>query len=344
MRTSPKTLLATAVAPLVALSLTLTACGGDDEPSNDTESSAAPAEPETWPLTGLEVPDGKSADSGIYIAKIDNTASSAPQVGLGKADLVVEELVEGGITRLAAFYQSELPKEVGPVRSMRATDVGIAAPADATIVTSGAAAYTKEKLAKAKIEYVEEGQSDALTRDSGRSSLYSVMADLAKVDKESKDKATRPEDYLPFGDDALPQGQPAKTIDVTFSPARTSRWVFEGGKYHAESAGGSNSGNYMGEGGEFTPDTVIVAKAKVTEAPYTDPGGSMVPETHFEGTGEAMIFHDGTVVRGTWSKKSVDAPVTFSTKAGELAIPPGKVWIELVPGKGVVAPGQVSFT
>ncbi len=62
---------------------------------------------------------------------MDNTDASAPQLGLGSADMVVEELVEGGLTRLAAFFYSELPGDVGPVRSMRASDIGIVSPVDA---------------------------------------------------------------------------------------------------------------------------------------------------------------------------------------------------------------------
>ena len=49
------------------------------------------------------------------------------------------------------------------------------------------------------------------------------------------------------------------------------------------------------------------------------------------GDGEAMVFHDGRVVRGKWSKDDLDAQLQLSTAAGELELPPGKVWIELVP-------------
>ena len=62
----------------------------------------------------------------MFVVKIENTASGAPQYGLNKADMVIEELVEGGLTRLAALYYSDLPTKVGHVRSMRDTDIGIA--------------------------------------------------------------------------------------------------------------------------------------------------------------------------------------------------------------------------
>ena len=91
------------------------------------------------------------------VAKIDNTDSSAPQIGLGSADMVVEELVEGGLTRLAVFYYSQIPGEVGPVRSMRASDIGIVSPVDASVVTSGAAGQTIARIKGAGIPFFQEG-------------------------------------------------------------------------------------------------------------------------------------------------------------------------------------------
>ena len=94
-----------------------------------------------WPLTGEPV-KGKTPNHPVLVTKIDNTRSSSPQVGLEKADLVTEELVEGGMTRLAVFFYRHLPKVAGPVRSMRASDIGIVKPAHGVIVASGGAGPT----------------------------------------------------------------------------------------------------------------------------------------------------------------------------------------------------------
>ena len=111
---SPRAIVAT----LAAATLLLAGCsGGDDDPApsasassepTSSETSEAPPEPTYWPLTGLER-KGDAPRHPVVVTKVDNTSSSAPQVGLGSADLVVEELVEGGYTRLAAFYYSQVP-------------------------------------------------------------------------------------------------------------------------------------------------------------------------------------------------------------------------------------------
>ena len=118
-------------AAAVVSSLILAGCGGDAPSAEESPESQKTATGATlsgqWPLTGLPA-EGAAPKHPVMVVKIDNTSSSSPQVGLGKADLVTEELVEGGSTRLAVFYYSQVPKSVGPVRSFRATDIGIVQP------------------------------------------------------------------------------------------------------------------------------------------------------------------------------------------------------------------------
>jgi len=332
---------ATALALTLAASLVLAGCGDDKK---DDEGDGPEAQPvagggalaQTWPLTGLDVSGDESAAQThpVMVVKMDNTPSSAPQVGLDAADLVVEELVEGGSTRLAAFYFSDIPDEVGPVRSMRASDIGIVAPVDGTMVTSGAAAVTISRIEDAGIDYFAEGD-EGFYRDDSRHAPYNLMADLQETtDAASGDEEARPVDYLPWGDaEELPSGQPAKSIAATFSGGHTTSWRFEGGGY-------VNDNSYADPDAQFPADTIVVLRVEVGDAGYTDPAGNPVPETKLEGTGPAMVFHDGRLVRGTWSKKDLDSPIELSTQAGELIVPSGHTWIELIPVDG----GNVTFT
>ncbi|WP_182524275.1 DUF3048 domain-containing protein [Nocardioides dongkuii] len=324
---------------LVALGLTLSACGGDDDGGDDTPGAQDVAGGETlaatWPLTGLPVKgDASSAKKHpVMVLKLDNTAASAPQEGLGSADLVVEELVEGGMTRLAAFFYSELPDNAGPVRSMRASDIGIVKPADATMVTSGAAPVTIQRIKDSGIHFFAEG-GPGFYRDSARSAPYNLFTDMGATAKAAAlDEEQRPDDYLPWGEAKdLPKGQPARTVSAKFSGGHTTNWVFEDGDY-------VNQNTYAADGDEFLADTVLALRVQVGDAGYTDPAGNPVPETKFEGSGAALLFHDGRLVRGTWKKAGVAAPLKLSTKAGELTVPAGRTWIELVPAQD----GDVTF-
>lgn len=330
------------VSTLAAASLALTACGGGDDSSGGDDTQAAQeiaggSELDaTWPLTGLPVEgeDSSVQEHPVMVLKMDNTSSSSPQQGLAEADLVVEELVEGGVTRLAVMYYSQIPGEVGPVRSMRASDIGIVKPADATVVTSGAASVTVKRIREAGIEFFPEG-SPGFFRESSRSAPYNLFTDMAETAEAAKlDEPARPDDYLPWGEEAdLPAGQPATTIAASFG-SHTTNWTYDGKGY-------VNENTYAAEGEEFPADTVLVLRVKVGDAGYLDPAGNPVPESKFEGTGEAMVFHGGKLVRGTWKKTGLDSSIQLSTKAGELSVPAGHTWIELVPVDA--ANGEVTF-
>lgn len=316
---------------LLAGSLALSACSGDAEPGEPEESPEAQRTADgftlagQWPLTGLPA-EGDAPAYPPLVVKIDNTGSSNPQIGLGKADLVAEQLVEGGSTRLAVFYHSQLPKTVGPVRSMRASDLGIIEPADAVMVASGGAPQTVRRMSSAGVRTVTEGGT-GYRRDSGRVSPYNLFMDLPQLAETLKRKQpTAP--YFSWGSEgALPRGKKARSIAATFSAGQTTEWAFRKGSY-------VNTNSQAAAGDRFQPATVLALRVPIVDAGYKDPAGNPVPETKFTGSGEAMVFHGGRVVTATWSKKGLAASLRLKTKSGALSLPPGKVWVELVPRDG----------
>ncbi len=320
--------LRTLTALALASSLALSGCGGgkDDEEPAGQESQGIEGDTTlgaTSPLTGLDL--SEVPDHPVVTVKIDNSGNSAPQIGLGDADLITEELVEGGITRLAVSYYSTIPAEVGPVRSMRATDIGIVQPLDATLVASGGAPVTITRLKGAGIPTVTEG-GPGYYRRTDRVAPYNLFNKLPELVKTLKGvDPVKP--YLPFGADGLPKGVPARGLTAVFSGGSSTAWQFRDGHY-------LNTDSNADSADQFTPDTVLVLRVQVGDAGYLDPAGNPVPETKFTGTGPAMVFHDGRLVRGSWNKDGLDADLTLAQGKKELALPAGKVWVELVPATG----------
>jgi Protein of unknown function (DUF3048) N-terminal domain/Protein of unknown function (DUF3048) C-terminal domain len=333
--------VALALSALTATGLLLTACGGSSSSSPETGPSASksddPPTPESWPLTGLQVPDGKTSalDHPVLVAKMDNTTSSQPQVGLSKADMVVEELVEGGLTRLAAFYYSEVPTNAGPIRSMRASDIDVVSPVHASMVTSGAASRTIARISGAGIPFY--GQSaQGMYRSSERPSPYNLLVHLNEVAKTAHlKKATTPPDYFQWGTDRdMPKGIKATSITAQFSGGHGTEWQFTNGTYH-------NLNSNAPAGDQFPATNVLVLRVREGNAGYLDPAGNPVPETLLTGKGKALLFHDGRMVAGNWQKgKLAKSPITLTNKKGaKLTVPAGHTWIELVPIDG----GNVTF-
>jgi len=326
-----------ATVPPVVLSVTLVAltalagCGGGDEGagggtvgSNGQQVEAGASFDALSPLTGEDL-GGEAAARPVLAVKMDNSGSSAPQVGLGSADLVTEELVEGGITRLAVFYQSRVPGEVGPVRSMRATDIGIVQPLGASLVASGAAPQTNARLKDAGITTYVEG-APGFHRVTDRVAPYNLFVDLQEL-ASTLIPAKPAQPYLPFGSDALPRGVAARSFTASFSGSSSSSFTFQGGHYE-------NTDGNAAAGDAFTPDTVLVLRVQVGDAGYRDPAGNPVPETKLVGSGPAMVFSGGRLVRAQWSKPQLDSGLTLEVQGRPLQLPPGRVWVELVPLRG----------
>ena len=258
----------------------------------------------------------------MLAVKIDNSSSSSPQVGLGSADMVAEELVEGGTTRLAVFFHSKVPADVGPVRSMRATDIGIVSPLGAVLVASGGAPQTVARVRDAGIRTVTEGGT-GYYRASGRSAPYNLFMRLGELAKTLEADGLPPA-YLPFGKGGLPKGKPARTLTTSFSGGSASTFRFEKGSY-------LNTDTYAGAADQFRPRTVLALRVQIGDAGYRDPAGNPVPETKFTGTGEATVFTGGRAVPAHLDQERARGPAAAGGRQRREADPAA--------GQGLARPG-----
>src|SRR5262249_45304612 len=267
---------------------------------------------------------------------MDNTVSSRPQVGLSKADMVVEELVEGGLTRLAAFYYSHVPGNVGPIRSMRASDIDVVSPVHALMVTSGAAGRTIARIRTAHIRFYGAGAHRGLSPLRLRAARHTLFHPLKRARPAANRKPGTPPGYLAWGSAKdLPQGRKVTKISAQFSAAHTTKWVFRNGRYH-------NTNSNAPARDRFPATNVLVLRVREGDAGYLDPAGNHVPVTLLTGSGNALLFHGGRMVAATWHKgKAATSRIKLTTRKGQqLEVPAGHTWIELVPAHG----GHVTFS
>lgn len=328
------------IVALTAATLTLTACGS--KPDDKAEPGATERDSsklvERSPLTGLEFKNGQP-DNPVFVVKVENTEGGQPQYALNEADLVFEELVEGGLTRLAALYYSNLPGKIGHVRSTRATDIGIAAPVNGQIVASGGSGGTYKRIKKAGIKIFAEGQgAPGFSSDPHKVRPYNRLVNLRALARKAK-AAQIPRNYLPFrvastatatpsAGTAPPAPRTATRLDVGFSNSTHTRWALKSDKW-------VRVNGHAASGQDFRADTLLVLSARVGDAGYLDPAGNAVPETIFEGTGKAMILHGKTVTEGTWHKEGLKGEITLKDSTGaSVSLDPGHVWVELIPKNG----------
>jgi hypothetical protein len=278
--------------------------------------------------------------------KIENSTAARPQSGLDKADIVVEELVEGGITRFAAIFQSTDPGTVGPVRSLRNVDASIAAPTRGLLAFSGAAGVVLKLVKKAPVQLLSTGQAGAaFHRTSSRAAPHNLYARAGRLWAEA-DASRRgpPAAYLPFAPDAAhaattptnPASRPARSAALTFSKAEHPRWTFQPSSGTWLRSEGTKPATTAG-GARLVADNVLVLSVRTRDTGYRDPVGNPVPETVLTGSGKLTVLTAGRQVSGTWHKASRDSAFTFTAAdGGPLLIAPGRSWIELVPTSGSV--------
>lgn len=313
---------------VLATALVLTACSSEPPPATADPSEGEAAElVETSALTGMVLEKGRPANP-VFVVKIENTSSGAPQTGLSAADLVVEELVEGGLTRLAALFYTRLPDSVGHVRSLRGTDAGIARPVNGRVVATGGAGPSIQELDRAGVPILAEDRGrPGFSLDPAKSAPYNRLVDLTRLAEDVKN--VQPEQpFFSFADpdadpDLGPKAQPATSATVRFSAASSTQWAFSDGTW-------VRTNGHARE--EFRADNLIVMYCPVRDAGYLDPAGNRVPETKCEGSGKAMVLRDGKALELTWFKKNTKAPTSFKTADGSpFEVSPGKTFLELVP-------------
>jgi hypothetical protein len=329
----------------VLLTLLLAACSAQaasTPPAPSTTATPAPPPPPPppppvyWPLTGIE--SGPVAARPALAVKIENSIDARPQTGLNAADLVWEEVVEGGITRFVAVYHSTVPPQIGPIRSVRPMDAPIAAPLHGLFAFSGGQRPFVDAVAGAGLQVIShDAGADGFFRLNTRYAPHNVYADPAAflAQADAAHQAAPAAQFLHAGPDQQPSavtaGVPTAAVNLklsgisyptwTWSPANTA-WVRAEGSTLATDA----------DGVPLRAANVVVLRVAVANTNFSDPAGNPVPETQMVGTGEALVATGGRTLTVTWAKNSPGEPVVLTGADGQpVLLAPGSTWVELVP-------------
>lgn len=279
-----------------------------------------------WPLTGL-ARHRPAPQHPVYVVKIDNTADARPQVGLDKADLIVEEPIADGQTRLAAFFYSTLPRVVGPVRSTGTADIGLARPANAFVVASEADSHAKKLMNRAHVKRVLDG-ARGFYRSNVRDAPENLMMRLPSL-SESVGRPWSPPAtlYLPFGPASTFHGtRPVSSVQIGFGPGHTEAWDLAGDVW-------ALSDPMSQPGRDFRSDNLLILRED------TGTSGFPMTKNHLIGSGQAVLVHGGRAIDAIWHKASAQDAITLTADGKRLTVPTGKTFIALVPTTG----GQVSI-
>ena len=365
-----RVVVATAVAAILA-----TACGNESVrfqvPSTSPAASATVAASPTpeptfdpaatctscWPLNGKPLGDGSLSKRPLLV-KVDNVPVARPHYGITQADMVIEEIVEGYVTRLAAVYQSQDAQTIGGVRSARLADRSLTTMVRGALVYSGTSDYAWSLISKDASDgrYVElsADHSTGYYRVAFRAAPYNMFTSasaqrdaLGKLGKSTvTDVPKWP--FLAAADHAATiagmSGAAAATQLTIPYREDTSLVTY---KYDAAT---KTYARFQNSDGKAVRDVdaansvpvaaanVVIVQTEIWEVPeIVDAAGSHAHDMRLTGTGTATVFRDGLRQEGTWSRKDDSSAFVFTNKAGEqIKLSPGQTWIQIIPNDWVV--------
>ena len=294
--------------------------------SSTATTTTAPHYP-TAPLTGLVDPSGLSLKRSALTVKIENTPEALPQWGVDQADVIYEEIVNGGITRLAAIFNSTAPSKVGPVRSVRPTDTQIVWPLGGIFAYSGGAPYAIASVSTAPVKLIDESNAgSAMFRDSSRVAPHNLYAVAQGLFAKGGSPVPPPALFSYRRGTAAPSGAPVTSVVVPFPSIYTVTWT-----WNASTASWDRTlfgqADVTGTGVRESPKNVIVMYVN-----YVNGIGTMASYGDLQGSGPVAVFTDHKQIMGTWSRGSSKSDViTYQTSTGApIALTPGQTWVELL--------------
>ena len=288
-------------------------------------AAAKPAAPKaTDPLTGLA-----PRHSPIVVIKVDNaTTARRYQRGLGHAAIVYQELVESGQTRFAAVFDNAYDGEVGPIRSVRETDLELLPEYGRVAVAfSGGNSGIKGQFRSAvRSGMLLDASYDVLPADYRLAeqrvdarNFFSTPARLAAA----SNSATPTDIGLRFG--PLAGGTPASSATVPFSDMMVVGVRYRSDGTYAILQDGSTMPG-------VAPANVVIQYVPIKRGRYVDVLGAPSPYTVTLGEGNALVLRDGQMVHATWKRSAATSGTRYLDSHGrDVALKAGSTWVLLVP-------------
>lgn len=333
----------TSVAILGLVSLATAACGGDAKPkpvaaiTPETKVSEGTVTTEgapLAPLTGLPDGSGATASRPSLAVKIDNAPEARPQSGLDVADVVYEEVVEGGVTRFIAIFHSAAPPVAGPVRSVRPMDPDILSAYHGLFAYSGGIPAFVSLMRKAPVQDVNvDVATDGYSWDKSRRAPHNTFISPEKLWPKAKgDNAAPPQAMFDFRGAGEPFGDAdAAGVSITYSPraSATYDWDAAAGQYKRSENG---TAHVTSSGAQIATQNVVIQFVTTRTLGYKDQSGTNVVESEVVGSGDAWILSGGRITKGRWSKSSQSAVTKYTDSAGNpVKLAAGRTWVHFAP-------------
>lgn len=305
------------------------------------------------PLTGLPVEDPAALERVPLAIKVSNSKETRPQSGLQAADLVFEHITEGRITRFTAIFYGNTPERVGSVRSGRLIDLEIPAMYQAMFAYSGSSAGVAVRYKNSDLYPAQ------IVPDLGKPYFYrmsipnvavehTLFADPKALWELAAQRGLGKPTYtqrMSFDVNPPAGGTPASFINVAYLPTYCpAGWSYDAarGVWLRSIAGEPHKDALTRE--QIHAANVIVLFAEHHETDIIeDAFNHRSIEMKLIGSGDLLLFRDGQMYRGRWTRAQRSDMLTFTDPQGNpLPLKPGNTWFEVVPLEAKLNEGKTA--
>jgi hypothetical protein len=271
---------------------------------------------------------------------IDNDGpSSRPQIGLEKAFVLYEAIVEGGASRIMAIFKdaSDIEK-VGPVRSSRHYFLDYALEHDAIYCHAGWSPKAASDIKSLGVNNINGVTSDGSvfyrdsTYDNTWHNLYTTLNKTYDYAKDKKDYRTTTDTKV-FSysekDFDIKDGQDATEINLPYSTMYKVNYKYDAeNKIYTRYIGQSEHMSQTGKA--LTAKNIIVCKVKNYDLNDGENKGRQNLDT--VGSGSGYYITNGKMTPITWTKNSRTGKTIYENADGEeIALNPGNTYVQIMP-------------
>ncbi|MFC0189965.1 DUF3048 domain-containing protein [Fictibacillus aquaticus] len=279
-----------------------------------------------FPLTGKKTNDEISRRPVAVM--VNNHSKARPQSGLHKADIVYEVLAEGEITRFLAIFQSQVPEQIGPVRSARDYYIELSKGYDSLFVAHGWSPEAKEILESGAVDNLNGMKYDGklFKRADFRKAPHNSYITYENIEKGadmlgySMEGEVEPLPFLSKQEVKSLSGEKAESITIRYNSSESSAFEYdEVKKRYIRSANGEPSIDLETE----TP--ISVANVLIIETEHRTMDNKGRRDVDLTSGGKALLFQNGMMQEISWKNENG----RIVPDGGKFV--PGKTWINIVP-------------
>jgi hypothetical protein len=287
----------------------------------------------TAPMTGRAFDELARPGRPLLAIKVENSPYAHPHTGLESADVVVEHVVEGGITRFTAMYHSCVPDIVGPVRSVRPVDPEFLPAYDPLVAYSGGREEVTKAMQRAGIVTLRDGYAPGFFRLASRKAPHNLYVKPAALYRAGKGKApTAGPAGWRFSDEPT-RGRPVTRRAVRMSARDVATWTYKPKLKVYRRLQNGRPHRVTGDG-HIGPSNVVIMRVKITDGGCCDTSGARYADIGVRGSGPVQVLRDGVLMNGTWQKNTRHHRLRLFDRDGQpLPLKPGRTWVMLAPAK-----------